>query len=128
MRAVILDANALMMPYQFGINIERELSRLLGVCRIIVPHSVVEEMHKLTEKDGEVGRAAKLGLSIVKKRGFRLMESEYKGDDGVLESALKVDAAIVTNDKDLKRRARELKLSVIYLRGENRLEVEGDIV
>jgi len=124
MRAVVLDTNALMLPYQFGINIEKELNRLLGLCRIIVPRTVVEEMEKLAEQGGETGRAAKLGLSIIKKRGFRLMETESKGDDGVLETALKMDAAIVTNDKELKRKAKELKLPIIYLRGEDRLEME----
>jgi len=124
MRAVVLDTNALMMPYQFGINIEKELSRLLGICRIIVPRTVVEEIEKLAEQGGEMGRAAKLGLSIIKKRGFRLMETENKGDDGVLETAVKMDAAIVTNDKELKRRAKELNLPIIYLRGGDRLEME----
>ncbi|HDN51129.1 MAG TPA: hypothetical protein ENG06_05070 [Thermoplasmatales archaeon] len=128
MRAVILDTNALMMPYQFGINIERELSRLLGVCRIIVPTAVVEEVEKLSQQDGEVGRAATLGLSIIKKRGFRLMECAHKGDDGVIEAALKVDGAIVTNDKELKQKAKELELSVIYLRGGNRLEMEEELL
>jgi rRNA-processing protein FCF1 len=124
MRAVILDANALMIPYQEGINIERELARLLGICRIIVPSSVVEEMEMLASKDGTVGRAAKLGLSIIKKRGFRLMETSYKGDDGVLETALKMDGAVVTNDRELKRRAKEMKLPIIYPRGGTRLEIE----
>lgn len=124
MRAVILDTNALMMPYQFGINIEKELTRLLGICRIIVPRTVIEEMQKLVEQDGETSRAAALGLSIIKKRGFRLMESEFKGDEGVIETAIKLDAAIVTNDRELKKKAKELRLSIIYLRGENRLELE----
>lgn len=124
MRAVILDTNALMMPYQFGINIEKELTRLLGICRIIVPRAVVEEIQKLSEQDGEIARAATLGLSIIKKRGFRLMECESRGDDGVLETAIKLDAAIVTNDRELKKKAKDLQLSIIYLRGENRLELE----
>ncbi len=124
MRAVVLDTNALMIPYQSGINIEKEITRLLGICRIIVPSSVVEEMEKLADEDGGTGRAAKLGLSIIKKRGFRLMETESKGDDGVLETALKMDGAIVTNDKELQQRAREMNLPIIYPRGENRLEME----
>ena len=107
MRAVVLDTNALMMPYQFGINIEKELNRLLGICRIIIPRTVVEEMERLAEEEGEVGRAAKLGLSIIKKKGFRLVETENKGDDGVIETALKMDAAIVTNDKELKKKAKK---------------------
>lgn len=124
MRAVVLDTNALMMPYQYGINIEKELTRLLGICRIIVPRTVVEEIEKLSEQEGKTGRAAKLGLSIIKKRGFRLVETENVGDDGVLETAIKMDAAILTNDKELKNKARELSLPVIYLRGGTRLEME----
>ncbi|HDN95803.1 MAG: twitching motility protein PilT [Thermoplasmata archaeon] len=124
MRAVVLDTNALMMPYQFGINIEKELNRLLGICRIIVPRTVVEEMEKLAEEGGEVGRAAKLGLSIIRKRGFRLVETESKGDEGVLETAIKMDAAIVTNDKELKKKAKELRLPIIYLREGCKLEME----
>ena len=124
MRVVVLDTNALMMPYQFGINIERELLKLLGMCRIIIPMTVVEEITRLSKEKGEIGRAAMLGLSIMQKRGFRLMESDQDGDDGVLEAALKVEAAIVTNDKELKKKAKELQLSIIYLRGENRLEIE----
>ncbi len=124
MRAVVLDTNALMIPYQSGINIEREITRLLGICRIIVPISVVEEIEKLANKDGGTGRAAKLGLSIIKKRGFRLMETENKGDDSVLETALKMEGAIVTNDKELQQRAKEMNLPIICPRGENRLELE----
>jgi len=124
MRAVVLDTNALMIPYQSGINIEKELTRLLGICRIIVPSSVVEEMERLAGEDGGTGRAAKLGLSIIKKRGFRLMETESKGDDGVLETALKMDGAVVTNDRELQERARKMNLPIIYPRGENRLEME----
>jgi len=106
MRAVVLDTNALMMPYQFGINIEKEINRLLGICRIIVPCTVVEEMERLAEEGGEAGRAAQLGLSIIRKRGFRLMETENKGDDGILETALKIEGAVVTNDKELKEGQR----------------------
>jgi len=124
MRAVILDTNALMIPYQSGINIEKEINRLLGMCRIIVPSSVVEEMEYLAQQDGEVGRAAKLGLSIIKKREFRLMETEYKGDDGVLETALKMDGAVVTNDYELKQRAKEMGLPIVFPRGENRLVID----
>ncbi|KAA0000775.1 MAG: hypothetical protein FE047_00790 [Thermoplasmata archaeon] len=124
MRAVVLDTNALMMPYQFGINLEKELTRLLGMCRIIVPVTVVEEMERLAEKGGKVGRAAQLGLSIIKKRGFRLMETENRGDDGVIETALKMEAAIVTNDKELKKKAKELQLPIIYLREGEKLELE----
>lgn len=120
----MLDTNALLMPYQFDINIEKELNRLLGVCRIIVPRSVVEEVEKLAEKGGETGRAAQLALSIIKKRCFRVVETSCKGDDGVIETAIKMEAAILTNDKELKKKAKEMRLSIIYLREGEKLEME----
>ncbi|MCD6512670.1 MAG: twitching motility protein PilT [Thermoplasmata archaeon] len=126
MKNVVLDTNALMIPYQFGINVEKELSRLLGICRIIVPKSIVEEMERITERGGSEARAAQLGLSIVKKKNYRVVETEARGDDAVLEAALKMDAVVVTNDKELKNRAAELGLSVVYMRGENKLEMMGE--
>ena len=127
MRVVVLDTNALMMPYEFGINFEKELNRLLGVCRIIVPSAVIKEMEILAEKEGSRGRAAQLGLNIVKKRGFRLMETDKDGDDGVMDVAIKMDGAILTNDKELKKKARNQGLAVIYLRGANKLEIEENL-
>ena len=38
---VVLDANALMLPFQFSINLDVELGRLLGECDVYVPSSVV---------------------------------------------------------------------------------------
>ncbi len=127
MRVVVLDTNALMMPYEFGINFEKELNHLLGVCRIIVPSAVIKEMERLAENEGKRGRAAQLGLNIVKKRGYRLMETEKDGDDGVMDVAIRMDGAILTNDKELKKKARSYGLAVIYLRGANKLEIEENL-
>ena len=127
MRNVVLDTNALLLPYQLGINIEKELTRLLGICRIIVPTSVIKEAEKLASSDGSVAMAAKLGLNIVRKRDFQIVETIYNGDDGVMDVAVKTNAAIVTNDKELKKKAREMGLPVIYVRGESRLEIEESL-
>ncbi|MBA3043927.1 twitching motility protein PilT, partial [archaeon] len=40
---VILDSNALLMVFQFRINIESELSRLLGKYEIVIPTTVKNE-------------------------------------------------------------------------------------
>jgi len=127
MRNVVLDTNALLLPYQLGINIEKELSRLLGICRIIIPTSVIKEAEKIATRDGGEARAAKLGLSIIRRKDYQIIETEYDGDDGVMDVAIKMNAAIVTNDKELKKKAKEFGLPVIYVRGENRLEIEENI-
>ena len=127
MRNVVLDTNALLLPYQLGMNIEKELTRLLGICRIIVPTSVIKEAEKLASSNGSVAMAAKLGLNIVRKKDYQIVETLYDGDDGVMDVAVKTNAAIVTNDKELKKKARDMGLPVIYVRGESRLEIEESL-
>ncbi|MEM4660167.1 MAG: 30S processome protein Utp24, partial [Thermosphaera sp.] len=47
-------------------------------------------------------------------------------DDAILDYATSYNAAIATNDRELRRRAREKGLSEIYLREESqRIVVEG---
>ena len=127
MRNVVLDTNALLLPYQLGMNIEKELTRLLGICRIIVPTSVIKEAEKLASSNGSVAMAAKLGLNIVRKKDYQIVETLYDGDDGVMDVAVKTNAAIVTNDKELKKKAKDMGLPVIYVRGESRLEIEESL-
>lgn len=124
MRNIVLDTNALLLPYQLGINIEKELSRLIGICRIMIPKSVIKEVEKLASQNGSVARAAKLGLNIIRRKEYQIIETPYEGDEGVMDVAIKMNAIILTNDKELKKKAKEMGLAVIYVRGENRLEIE----
>jgi hypothetical protein len=58
---------------------------------------------------------------------FDLYENEGEGDDAILKMAREMNGAVVTNDKELKRKLRKEKLPVIYLRGKNKLEMEGSV-
>ena len=78
-KAVVLDANALLMPFQFKINIDIEIERLLGGVEVLVPSSVIDELKKLKDKD------AKAALSLSKK--YRRVEVGKRGDAGVIEAA-----------------------------------------
>ena len=48
-RIVILDTNALMMLFEFSIDLESELNRLLGANSIFVPTTVLDELKFLSE-------------------------------------------------------------------------------
>ncbi len=50
---------------------------------------------------------------------------EGQGDDVLLAAARDRQAAVLTNDRRLRRRLREEELPVIYLRGKQRLVAEG---
>ncbi len=115
MTKVILDTNALLMPFQFSINLDDEIRRLVGSPKVYVPSSVVEELRSLEEK-------AALELSD----RYRKVRVEKDGDDGVLEAAEKLNGMIVTNDKGLKKRALDRKIAVGFLRSRSHLELIGE--
>lgn len=114
---VILDSNALLMVFQFRINLESELNRILGSYEIVVPSTVKKELKTLKDKH------AKIALSFSER--YRTISANGNPDDSILELAEK--GIVVTNDKILKKRLREKNIPVVFLRGKNHLEIEGRI-
>ena len=118
-RLVLLDANALLMPFQFKINLNVELERLLGDLEVAVPTPVLAELEALRHRD----RDARSALMLA--RSFRAIEGHGSADDALLDLALAHRAAVVTNDAALLARLREARVPVVYLRSRNHLVVEG---
>ncbi len=120
---VVLDSSAAMMPFEFLVDLEKGLTRLLGKFRIIVSSSVLNELIFLTEKgSGRKKRFAKPALDLIKD--YEVVDTNKNADDSVLELAVKMDGIVFTNDKELRKRAKKNSLKTIYLRGKNRLVLE----
>jgi len=117
-RVVVLDANALMMPFQFGLNIDLELGRLVPGCEIVVPSSVVDELKAVLQKTKDPH--ARSALSLAPK--YRCIKVEGSCDEAVLELARRLGAVVATNDRGLRARVQAAGLQVIGLRGKNHLE------
>lgn len=113
---VVVDTNALMLPFQSRLRIEDELLRLLGSYEIIVPSSVINELKRLAKGNQD----AMAALNYSKK--FRVVETDMKGDDSIIDMALKIKAIVLTNDKLLIERLKGMGIRVIRPRGERRLE------
>jgi uncharacterized protein len=118
---VLLDTNALMVPEQFGVDIFSEMLRL-GYAEYLVPEAVLRELRVLAQKadKGLDKLAAKVGLGLA-KRCIVIGFGEYA--DLALENlALRENAAVFTNDKELKKRLIRKGITVIYLRQGRYLE------
>lgn len=109
-KAVVLDANGLLMPFQFRINLDQELKRLFGEMPVFVPSSVLGELGNSMDKN------SKAALALARK--YQIVETELSGDDAVIDIAEQRDAAVVTNDRELIKRLRARRLRVVRLRGE----------
>ena len=100
---VILDSNALIMVFQFRINLESELNRILGSYEIVVPSTVKKELKTLKDKH------AKIALSFSER--YRTISANGNPDDSIIELAEKEKGVVVTNDTDtlLNKSARNIR-------------------
>lgn len=125
---VILDTNALLMFFQFKLNLEAELDRLLGGYRVVIPSVVVTELEKLSKSVPE----AKVALQLSKQ--YEIIEldptqltNNNSGDDADLEIialASQLKAIVVTNDKILRSNLKSKNLRTIYLKSKTHLEID----
>ncbi len=120
---VILDSNAILMLFEFSINLEKELTRLFGKFKIIIPGPVVNELQFLSEHEsGRKKFIAKPALKLIEK--YDIVDADGKGDQAILELAKKLNCVVLTNDKKLRDKIKELSLHTVYLRGKSKLVLE----
>ena len=111
MQTVVLDTNALLMPFEIRINLDLALRDLLGEARIVVPGPLVGELKHLDH------RFAKAAIALARK--YEIIPTEYTGDNAVVELAFKTGGYVLTNDKELRRRLRKEGVPIIFLRSGN---------
>ncbi len=128
---VIFDSNFLAIPGEFRIDIFEEVQKLLGT-RIdgIILSPVLDELEKISRsKSIKKAKMARLALDFAKKlRNVRVtLEQSEEVDDLILRKAEGMRCPVATNDKKLKKKLRDMKLPVIYLKQRSRIVIEGVI-
>lgn len=116
MQTVVLDTNALLMPFEVGINLDLAVGEILGEVRFVVPGPLIGELKHLDSKH------AKAALALARSR--EIVPTDARGDDAVIDIALKENGYILTNDKALRRRARTQRIPLLYLRSGTHLVEE----
>ncbi|HEY6585926.1 MAG TPA: DNA-binding protein [Candidatus Methanoperedens sp.] len=118
---VIIDTNGLMIPGQFGIDIFSELEQL-GFFSYIVPSASVKELEKIVSTGrGKDRTAAKIALSLLDR--CTIIDKNGYADDIIIDLAVGMDAAVLTNDIELKKRLCSKGVTNVYLRDRTRLSI-----
>ncbi len=126
-KTVILDSSAVLMIFEFSVDLEAELTRLLGRHKVVIPKSVFDELRFLSQQqDGRRRQIAKAAMQFIKKFEIVNTKIEY-ADDAIFNLAKETDWVVVTNDKELRKRLRNVLLPVIFLRGKKTLMLEGSV-
>ena len=122
-KTVILDSSAILMIFEFSIDIEKELSRILGSYKIIVPKTIFKELKNLSEYgSGKKKNIAKPALKLIER--YEIVEDKSRfGDDSVIELAKKYNGIVFSNDKEIRKKAKNENIKTIFLRAKNYLAI-----
>ena len=126
---VVVDANFMTVPAQFGIDVFAEAERVLEQrVEFIMLSSVLNEIEAISE--GNKRQTEKRAFSIARSLTDRCKQvesihSQLPVDDQLLEYTISVNGILATNDRNLRINARKKGVPVLYLRGKKRLVLEG---
>jgi len=121
---VLLDANALMMPVQFGIDIYEELRDLFGDYEAVTLEEIVAELERLTFGRGKDAAAARVGLAMAGHSAVVPSGSDKDYvDDRVIQYAEREGCIVVTNDRGLRNALLDRGIGVVSMRKQKKLEL-----
>ncbi len=122
----VLDTNVIIYSFLSRVDLMSELERN-DVVEVLIPSSVLEELERLSDKGGKEGRAARVALEylsgLISKGKVKVVETAEKGDSALLEVAEKFGCAVITNDLELRRRAKRRGLATGCFRGKSRIAI-----
>ncbi|AAB90656.1 type II toxin-antitoxin system toxin ribonuclease VapC9 [Archaeoglobus fulgidus] len=121
-RCAVVDTNVLMYVYLNKADVVGQL-REFGFSRFLITASVKRELEKLEMSlRGKEKVAARFALKLLEH--FEVVETESEGDPSLIEAAEKYGCILITNDKELKRKAKQRGIPVGYLKEDKRVFVE----
>lgn len=118
---VLLDTNALLLPFRERFPLLPEVERLAGDRVVGVPESVLRELERLG------GSAAFAVPALELAQRFPSVPTEGSGDDAIFDCARRCGAWVVTADRALAERLLAAGVTVLSPRGKQRLALRpGD--
>lgn len=129
---IILDSNALFVPLQFKIDIFEEIKKLLNMkFEFIILPPILRELEELAEKNSpKMQKNASYALRTARRCTLFELDEEYVDslpDDTIFQVASEWKCPVFTNDRELRKRLRNINVPVIYVRQKSRLEIDGRI-
>ena len=126
---VILDSNAFFVPLQTRIDVFEETERLLNRnVDFILLSAVKHELELLAAKDSpKTRREASFALDLAQKCHYVPVDNpeNLATDEVILKVAEDWNSPVFTNDSQLRRKLKDIRVPVIYVRQKSRLDIDG---
>ena len=127
----LLDTNFLLIPAQFGIDIFTEIDRIVSMkFELVIFQGIIDELKELAKESMKKQKETQIALELAKRcklielNNYNIVTQEV--DEIIFQLAVENDWIVATNDRQLRKRLRDHKISVITLRKKNYLVIEGD--
>lgn len=121
-QSIIIDACGWVAVIDSGMNFDLELERTIGTFELILIDSVLQELKELDKT--RTKRKSLLISMLESKSTFTDFESDFSHtDDIIFEIAEKEQYAVLTVDKDLKKRLFKSSIKVIEVSKNNHFKV-----
>lgn len=114
---VLVDANALLLPFTSHFRLEEETYLKVDGARILVPSSVLGELERVAERGNPDARAAREFA-----RRFEVVPTDRQGDDALVDLGRKLHAWVLTGDRALRERLLSAGVPVLFPRGKSHLD------
>ena len=127
-KEVVIDTNFFMVPFQFNVDVITELEKLLPSYKLTTPSFVINELKGLKNNNkGKVRLNANLALKLANSSKVEIKDISLLENETVDDALLRVSEVLATNDIELKNRAKDKGITVVYLRQKKYIAVEGKI-
>lgn len=107
----MLDTNFLMAMEQFKVDI---FGQLEGE-KLFTVRPVIDELTRMADGRSRKARAARIALLFLEKKHVKVLESEKKADDALVDYASQ-GYAVATQDRKLKARVKRAGAKALYIR------------
>ena len=127
-KEVVIDTNFFMIPFQFNVDIINELEKSLPSYKLTTPIFVINELKGLTKNTkGKTRLNANLALKLANSSKVEIKDISLMENETVDDALLRVSEVLATNDIELKKRAKDNGITVVYLRQKKYIVIEGKI-
>ncbi len=126
MKGVLLDSSFLMEVAEIGKDVIAFMDDALGVTLPkFTLNLVIEEMENIRDR-GSSKRSSMAGVALGLAQRMKIIEEAplLPVDDAIIDVARHDLLVVATNDMDLRRRLREARIPVVYVK-DGFLKVEG---
>ena len=115
-----------MMAAQFNLDVVGQLQELIPQFEYTVPSFIVKELENIHKRSrGKTRSAASIALKIAAQEPLRIKNIPQLQDEKVDDALIRISRVLCTNDRELRNKARKLKIPVIYLRQRKYLALDG---